>query len=248
LSVLVADAGVASVTGGERLTDSVRLSIPVALAGTAGASHLFVGPAGALVAAIGGRNCLSNTVFLVVESASSAVVVGAADLTTLLTGAKVAVSVELFADFDPSPIVSAALILSLDGWPVGSVNASVFGAFVIGLPNRSDGTNGPSLGLFAHQRRRLALASLAFDPAVGFARASASIIVFKRVTFLVLGSVMQTFGFTLSQTAVYGGLSALHHAFASTVGILGLGPFRAYSVSRPVNDAVAALLAANINN
>lgn len=92
------------------------------------------------------------------------------------------------------------------------------------------------------------MTSLTFDPAVGFARASASIVVFERVAFFVLGAVMQAFGFALSQTAVHGGLTALHHAFASTVWIFGLGPFCAHSVSCSVNDAVATLLASNINN
>jgi len=136
LSVLVADACVTSITGGERLPDSVRLSIPCALAGTAGARHLSVGHTGALVATIGSRDGLSNTVFLVVESASGGtVVVGAADLSSLLTGAKIALSVELLTDLKSLSIVRAALILSLNGWPVGSIDAGVFSAFVGGFPD-----------------------------------------------------------------------------------------------------------------
>jgi len=135
LSVLVADACVTSITGGERLPDSVRLSIPCALAGTAGARHLSVGHTGALVATIGSRDGLSNTVFLVVESASGTVVVGAADLSSLLTGAKIALSVELLTDLKSLSIVRAALILSLNGWPVGSIDAGVFSAFVGGFPD-----------------------------------------------------------------------------------------------------------------
>jgi len=92
------------------------------------------------------------------------------------------------------------------------------------------------------------LTSLTFNPAVGFARAITSIVVFELVAFFVLGSVVQTFGFTLSQTAVGSWLSALHHAFASTVWIFGLRPFGVHIVSDPVHDAAAALLASNINN
>lgn len=92
------------------------------------------------------------------------------------------------------------------------------------------------------------MTSLTFNPAIGFARAITSIVVFELVAFFVLGSVVQTFGFTLSQTAVGSWLSALHHAFASTVWIFGLRPFNANSVSYPVHDAADALLASNINN
>lgn len=132
------------------MANSVRLPIPSAFAGTAGARHLSVGHAGALVATIRGRDSLSNSVFLVVESASGAVIVGAADLSSCLTHAKVAVSVELFTDLNPSPIVSAALVGSLNGRPVGTIDAGVLGTFVGGFPNGSDSSNSASLGLLAH--------------------------------------------------------------------------------------------------
>jgi len=93
LAVLVTAAVVASIAGGESLTNFVGLSVSDAFTRLVGAGHLHVGSTGASVASVRGRNGLSRLEELVVEGAL-AFVLRASDHSVLLANASVAFHVE----------------------------------------------------------------------------------------------------------------------------------------------------------